>query len=135
MRMKVAIGVLAASGIAWVTTFQANAQGLRAVRPIPGYSCMALNLTERQMFDYNALPPVMLEPSPTSQKIGVASAVVMTVDPVRVQNGYIAMMMPNGRQGWVQADKLKPYRSASNPPARCVPSIMSNGKPGLAFPQ
>lgn len=135
MRLLTAARLLPFLGFGLVTLAQADAQPLHAVRPIPGYSCMALNLTEQQMFDPNAVPPVMERPSPTSRTIGLASAVVMTADPAQAQNGYIAMMMPNGRHGWIAADKLKPYRSTSNPPARCVPSIMSDGRPGIAFPQ
>ncbi len=113
----------------------AHTQGLHAVSPLPGYSCMTLNLTEDQARDFNALPPVMQQPSPTATKLGVAGAIVMTVDPVRVTNGYVPVLMPDGRPGWVQADRLHPYRNARNPSVRCVPSTMSNGKPGFAFPQ
>ena len=112
-----------------------NAQGLHAVSPLPGYSCMSLNLTEDQVRDFNALPPVMQQPSSTAPKLGVAGAIVMTVDPARVTNGYAAVLMPDGRSGWVQAGRLHPYRNAANPLVRCVPSMMSNGKPGFAFPQ
>lgn len=112
-----------------------HAQGLQAVSPLPGYSCMTLNLTEDQARDFNALPPVMQQPSPTAGKLGVAGAIVMTVDPVRVTNGYVPVLMPDGRSGWVQADRLHPYRNARNPSVRCMPSMMSNGKPGFAFPR
>ncbi|MDT8278893.1 hypothetical protein RQ734_22845 [Roseomonas mucosa] len=112
-----------------------KAEGLHAVRPIPGYACMQLNLTEKQMFDYNSLPPVREQPSSSSHSIGVASGIVITENPVREENGFVAMMLANGKKGWVAADKLQPYHSSSNPPARCVPSIMSNGRIGLAFPQ
>jgi len=113
----------------------AHAQGLHAVRPLPGYSCTSLNLTEDQVRDFNALPPVMQQPSPTSSKLGVAGAIVITVDPARVTNGYAAVLMPDGRAGWVQATRLHPYRNAANPSVRCVPSMMSNGHPGLDFSQ
>lgn len=129
----IATCLIAAAGL-WPIS-DSRADELHAVRPIPGYACMALNLTEKQMFDYNSLPPVREQPSPTSHSIGVASGIVMIEDPVRTENGFIAMLMPNGKKGWVEADKLKPYHSPSNPPARCVPSIMSNGRIGLAFPQ
>jgi hypothetical protein len=118
----------------WLTS-PAAAQGLHAVRPLPGYSCMSLNLTEDQVRDFSALPPVMQQPSPTAPKLGVAGAIVMTVNPARVANGYIAVLMPDGRSGWVQVDKLRPYRNPTNPAVRCVPSMMANGRPGFAFPQ
>ena len=113
----------------------AHAQGLHAVRPLPGYACMSLNLTEDQVRDFNALPPVMQQPSPTAPKLGVAGAIVITADPARLTNGYAAVLMPDGRSGWVQADRLHLYHNAANPTVRCVPSMMSNGKPGFAFPQ
>lgn len=135
MRLGIIVQALSTFGLGLATTVQADAQQLRAVRPIPGYSCMALNLTEQEMFDPNAIPSVVEQPSPSARKIGLASSVVITEEPRHAQNGYVAMMMPDGRHGWIAADKLKPYRSTSNPPARCVPSIMSDGRPGIAFPQ
>lgn len=120
-------------GIVGMGSLRAEAEALHAVQPLPGYSCMALNLTEREMFDPSAAPPVMAAPSPNAQKIGAPSSVVITEDPVRSENGYIAMLMPNGQKGWVIAAKLRPYRNATNPSTRCIPAIMSDGRPGLTF--
>ena len=122
-------------GVVLFGSAASQADELHAVQPIPGLSCMSVKMTEQQAFDFNAMPPVMQEPSATSQRIGSAAAVVMTVEPPRIQNGYVAMMMLNGKYGWVQASRLEPYTSKSTPPAHCVPSMMSNGRPGLAFPR
>lgn len=109
------------------------AQGLRAVAPLQGYSCMSLNLTEDEMQHESSSPVIRQEPSPAAAPIGRAAAQVIVADPVRAQNGYVAVLTLDGKPGWVEANKLKPYRSASNPSARCIPSRMSNGQPGFSF--
>ena len=128
-------GIIVVAGLLTSGLHRADAQTLRAVQPLAGYSCMSLNLTQEQMMDFNAVPPVLATPRANAPKIGDTSSVVIVADPVRAENGYVSILMLNGRPGWVQASKLKPYHSVSNPSARCVPSMMSNGKPGFAFPQ
>lgn len=135
MNNKAVMGILAAIGLVTTGTYQAAAQGLRAVQPLSGYSCMSVNLTQEQMMDFNAVPPVMAAPRPDAAKIGETSSVVIVASPVHSDNGFVSMLMLDGRPGWVQGSKLKPYRNASNPSVRCVPSMMSNGKLGFAFPQ
>ena len=107
------------------------AQGLRAVAPLQGYSCMSLNVTEDEMQHESSLPIIRQEPSRSAASIGRASAQVIVADPIRSQNGYVAVLTLDGKPGWVEANKVKPYRSVSNPNARCVPSMMSNGQPGF----
>lgn len=109
------------------------AQGLRAVAPLQGYSCMSLNLTEDDMQHESSLPIIRQESSISAPTIGRASALVIVANPIRSQNGYVAVLTLDGRPGWVEANKLKPYRSPSNPSARCIPSRMSNGQPGFNF--
>ena len=108
-----------------------HAQGLQAVRPLPGYACMVLNLTQQQMLDDSLHVPVYAEPNPSSGKVGDASAVVIATSPLNVVRGFGEVLFPDGRQGWVEAKMLRPYSNASNPNARCTPSLMSNGRPGL----
>jgi hypothetical protein len=108
------------------------AQGLRAVAPLQGYSCMSLNLTEAEMQHESSSPVIRQEPSPLAVPVGRAASLVIAVDPVKAQNGYIAVLTLDGKPGWVEANKVKPYRSLSNPNARCVPSMMSNGQPGFS---
>lgn len=107
------------------------AQGVRAIAPLQGYSCMSLNLTEEEMMHESSSPVIRQEPSPSAAPIGRAASQVIAVDPVRAKNGYIAVLTLDGKPGWVDANKVKPYRSVSNPNARCVPSMMSNGQPGF----
>lgn len=135
MKSRAIWGVIVAAGLLTLWGHRADAQGLRAVQPLAGYSCMSLNLTQEQMMDFNAVPPVLAAPRAGAPKLGDTSSVVIVASPLRSENGYVSMLMLDGRPGWVQASKLKPYRSASNPSARCVPSMMSNGQPGFAFPQ
>ena len=50
-------------------------QGPKVMGLLPGYSCMALNLTVDQK-SWDALPPVYAEPSARSVRIGIATATV-----------------------------------------------------------
>ena len=109
----------------------ARAQGLQAVRPLPGYACMVLNLSQQQMLDNSLHVSVYAEPSPSSPKIGDASAVVIATSPLNVAHGFGEVLFPDGRQGWIEVKMLRPYASANDPNARCTPSLMSNGRPGL----
>jgi len=109
-------------------------QGLKAVRPLDGYKCMVLNLTEEQMVSSTAGPAIYAEPSRSASVLGNASAIVITADPIRKANGYTAVLTLSGKPGWVESDKLAAYSSVTNPSARCVPSVMSNGRYGFAFP-
>jgi len=106
--------------------------GLSAVKSLEGYSCKSLVATEAQMMD-RQWPgvPIQTEPSPAAPRGAVASAIVIAKEPAHVVNGYAEVLRLNGLPGWIEADKLKPYSSASNPHARCTPSLMSNGRPGF----
>ena len=124
-RLVVALLAIALPGVA------TRAQGLKAVRPLPGYACMVLNLTQQQMLDDTLHVPVYAEPSPSSSKVGDAAAVVIATSPLNVVRGFGEVLFPDGRQGWVEAKMLRPYSSASSPGAHCTPSLMSNGRPGF----
>lgn len=113
-------------------TVASHAQGLTAVRPLPGYSCMRLGLSAEQMRDPNKLPVVHSGPSRESGALGVASAVVIVRSPMNVQGGMAEMLFLDGRTGWIDAQLLRPYATPAAPNAHCTPSIMSNGRPGFA---
>ena len=110
----------------------AGAQGLTAVRPIPGYTCMRLNLSAEQMMDRNLSVPVLTEPSAQSARIGEASATLIVREPMHVQNGFAEILFLDGRKAWIRRELLRPYATPAAPNARCTPSIMSNGRPGFA---
>lgn len=101
-----------------------QAQGVRASRPLPGYACMMLSSPD-------ASPPVLQTPSATAPRIGIASYTVIAADPVQAMNGYIRVLHLDGRQGWIDARQVRPWRSASDPSATCTPSLMSDGRPGF----
>ena len=109
----------------------ASAQGLTAVRPLQGYSCMRLKLTPEQVVDRNLQIPVYTAPSTSSPKVGNASAIVIVRTPLHVENGLAEVLFLDGRQGWLSRELLRPYATAEFPNAQCTPSIMSNGRPGF----
>lgn len=111
----------------------AYAQRLHVVRAIPGYRCMSLNLTESQLLNNSAPVPVRSAPSSSAPQVGVAGATVAVASPLHPVNGYLQMMFPNGAKVWIAADRLRPWRSPSNPQARCTPALLSNGKPGFDY--
>ena len=110
-----------------------HAQGLRVVQPIDGYVCMSLNLSERQLLDNSKPVPVRAEPSPNAPQIGVAGATVAVLQPAQPVNGFVQMLFPTGQHAWIPFNNLRPWRSVSNPAAKCVPSWLSNGKPGFDY--
>ena len=120
--------------IAFVSVFPAamsHAQGLHAVRPMPGYVCMQLALTPQQLTDPNSGVPVRLAPARSAPSVGFAATNVIVEDPQRATAGFLRVLRPNGEDGWIEAGQLRPWSNPSAPAARCVPSLMSNGKPGF----
>jgi hypothetical protein len=114
--------------IAVVSLTQAvRAESVYAVRAIPGYKCMKLNLTENQALDFKG-PRIPILVAPRSDAaVGTAAASVLLVrDPQHLVNGYLEVLQVTGKPGWIEADKVKPY----DPSLRCVPSVMSNGRIG-----
>ena len=107
------------------------AETLRAVSPLPGYKCMVLNLSEEQANDFNVHVPVRAQPAANAPEVGWAAATVAVRDPLHVVNGFTEALFPTGATVWIASNKLRPY---SDPHAKCVPSLMSNGKPGFAYP-
>ena len=111
----------------------AQAQGPRVQQHLSGYACMGLNLTEDQLRDFSVLPPIYAAPSSSAARIGVASATVIVKDPPQITDGFEAVMHMDGRPGWVRASVLVPWTNASDPRTRCLPSMMSNGRPGFDY--
>jgi hypothetical protein len=123
------IGIVTAGVLACLSTGQAVA--LTAVRPLEGYACMDLNLTDEEMRNFGSLPPVFAAPKQESKKIGVATSTVFVVSPIREVNGFVEMLRLNGQRGWIASKMLRSHRSIAVPPLPCTPSLMSNGKPGF----
>jgi hypothetical protein len=108
----------------------AHAQGLQAVRPVPGYECMALNLSQQQMMTETV--PILAQPSSGAQKIGIASATVIAAEAPPV-DGYRKVLRLDGKPGWVSTQFLKPWVNPGGSGQKCVPSVMSNGRLGFGF--
>ena len=110
----------------------AHAQGVRAVKPIEGYACKSLNATEAQMLDPRwPGVPIQTEPSATAPRGTIAAATVIAKEPAHIVNGFAEVLQLTGQPGWIEVNKIKPYHSASNPFARCTPSVLSNGRLGF----
>lgn len=115
----------------------ASAEALTAVRPIEGYVCMNLKLSdpEKDVWDESKLPSVFAKPSATSNKIGYVGVTAIVASPLHIVNGYAEILHPDGRKGWLEAALLEPYKVPGKPKAKCVPSILSNGRIGMAHPE
>lgn len=104
-----------------------------AARPLPGYQCLALNMTAVEASNPNFMLTVRQGPSDQAPVIGTAGALLIAADPVVQKNGYIQITRPNAQTGWVPASSTKPWRSPN--PAfsneRCYPEILDNGRVGF----
>jgi len=109
----------------------AHAEGLHAVHALPGYVCMQLALTPVQILDPKVGVPVREAPSRSATIAGYAATTVIVQDPPRSKEGFLQVLRPNGEPGWIEAGYLRPWANPYAPDARCVPSVMSNGKPGF----
>ena len=103
------------------------------VHDLPGYTCMSLNLSERQMMDPSVHVPILTSPFPNAAPIGDASAIVVVASPERPENGYVQVLHLNGRTGWISSQFLKPWSNPGYTGDHCYPSLMSNGRIGFDF--
>ena len=101
-------------------------QPVYAVRPIPGFACAKLDVTEREALDIHGAVPIRTAPDPHAPVGTNASAVLFVRQPVHVENGYVEVLQLTAQPGWIEQRRVKPY----DPLARCVPSILSNGRIG-----
>jgi hypothetical protein len=120
-----------ALAIACALAPEARCQEVRVVRPIDGYVCMNLNLSDARMRDPKApRVPILTEPHPGALVGTLAASIVFAKTPAHVVDGYAEVLQLTGKPGWIGAGMIVPYRSASNPYARCTPSLLSNGRIG-----
>jgi hypothetical protein len=115
-------GVLAAVAVIAVSVRGAE---VYAVRPIEGYKCMKLKVTEAEAMDFSGASRIWIlkDPQAGAPHIVSASAVVLVKTPEHLVDGFAEVLTINGKPGWIEADRLKPY----DPNARCIPSLLSNG--------
>jgi hypothetical protein len=104
------------------------------VRPLAGYKCMMLNLTEQQFLDPSVRVPVRSEPAASAPEVGWAATNVAVREPPHIVNGFTEALFPNGATVWIESRMLRPYHSQGDPTAKCVPSVMSDETPGFAYP-
>ena len=90
----------------------AHADPVWAVRPEPGLVCMATSTPAPQILDV---------PSAKGRPLAVAGPIVLARHPSHLDNGYVEVERPNKQTGWVLQGALSPG------PAKCVPTLMSNG--------
>lgn len=121
-----------AAGIAlFAMAEMAGAQGLTAVKPIEGYSCMRLRMTHEQAVDRSFTVPVFSQPARSNPPAGIASAIVLVREPPKPQGGFREILFPDGRTMWIETKWLMPFPTSQFPKATCTPSWMSNGRPGF----
>lgn len=107
------------------------AQGLHAVRPLPGHVCMQLALAPADLIDPKVGIPVREMPSSTAHVVGYAANTMIVQVPQQPTAGFLKVLWPGGESGWMEAAYLRPWSNPFAPNARCVPSVMSDGKPGF----
>lgn len=105
----------------------AHADGLHAVRPLPGYVCLKLALLPEQVADPNRGIPIRDTPALSGRIVGWVPSVVVAPASQQPDSGFVQVLFPDGHRGWAQAAALKPWSSEYSPGQRCIPSIMSNG--------
>jgi hypothetical protein len=99
----------------------------QVVRPLEGVACTVLNVPEAQLADRRGPGvPILAEPRADAATLVTASNIVFAKTPRHVVNGYAEVVTINNEPGWIAADKIRPL----DPLARCVPSLMSNGRVG-----
>ena len=121
---KVVLGLIAAGALA----SSVRAEPVYAVRPIDGYVCMKLNVTEAEVLNPRGTGIFILTaPRPDAAHGTTAASVVLVRDPQNRVDGYLEVLQLTGQPGWIAADKVKPFDKIT----RCVPSMLSNGRIGF----
>jgi hypothetical protein len=128
------ISFVALAAIA-MSPISSNASGITVVRPEPGLKCMLLDDQDLQATVQSQLPPIRSAPSPSAPMIGYPSEIVLVRDPLQEQAGYVAVVRINGQPGWIEEDKLQPWRAMNGRPGKCIPSLLSNGRVGTHIEQ
>lgn len=109
----------------------AATQPVTATKPLDGYACALLNASEAELRDPQwPGVPILTAPSAAAPRGTTASAIVIVRNPAHVVDGYAEVLQRDGKTGWIEAGKLAPYKSKSDPNARCTPTLLSNGRIG-----
>lgn len=120
--------ILIAAGILACLSTAGSAKSLTAIRPLDGYGCARLNATDAQMLNPKGTGIVIREAPNASAPVGTTAPGVLFVrTPSHVVDGFAEVLQLTGKPGWIETRYLKPF----DPNARCTPSLMSDGKPGI----
>ena len=109
----------------WAPALAEAAQGYR---PLAGYECMSLNISDAQAHDFHFHVIYYSEPNAASPEVGYAGSQVAVRKPHVVVNGFAQALFPTGVVGWIEADLLRSYRSPFNPSTKCIPVMFSDGR-------
>lgn len=94
---------------------------------LPNFQCMSLaNVWNGQ----GPMPPAVHEyaaPNAGAASVGIAMATIVTDRPMRVEDGRVRVIRPNGRTAWIDKMAIGPWRVASNPNAQCWVVRRQNG--------
>lgn len=101
------------------------------MKPLPDYKCEILDITDAQAHDPAFSIPILTRPDARAPVLsGAAGLVIVHAPEIRV-NGYLQVLAFSGTPGWIAASAVRPYAIPGQPEARCVPSLMSNGRVGF----
>lgn len=131
--MQKVFALLAAGSVVLPAGARAQPQHLHVTGYLADYQCMMLTLSNDQMREFPNLPPILSEPRPAAPKVGVASVSVIVSSPIDVRDGYTRVLHLDGRPGWIRSEMLKPWVNQNNPRTRCIPAMMSDGRPGFDY--
>jgi hypothetical protein len=109
----------------------AHSQGIHAVEALSGYVCMELALAPGQYTDPKIGVPIRETPSRSASVASYAGTIVIVRASQQPTTGFLQVLRPNGLPGWIEATYLRPWHNPYDPNAQCMPSMMSNGKPGF----
>jgi hypothetical protein len=117
-----------AVALALLSTPALAQQHISPVRPIEGYVCANLKLSEHEATDFHFAVPIRTAPAPNAPVGTNAASVLLLKSPRHEVNGFLEVLQLNGQPGWIEASRVKPF----DPLSRCQPAILSNGRIGFS---
>ncbi len=127
MRTTAYLTSLAAMCFVGLLSRSSYAEGMYALRPLPGYKCMSLNISDKDMMDFHAVVPIYAKPSPDSTPVGQASSIVFVASPEVAVGGFVKVKRLDDSVGWIDARYVVPWHAPDGRPHQCTPSYMSKG--------
>ncbi|GAB0119867.1 hypothetical protein Acid7E03_39390 [Acidisoma sp. 7E03] len=91
----------------------------RTKEVLPNFQCMSLS---NAWNGQGAMPPPVQEfagPGANAAPVGIAMSTIVTDRPMKIQNGRVRVVRPNGSTAWISKSAIGPWHVASNPNARC----------------